>query len=427
MPMVRQCQSGNGCKTQLGAIIARVTATLLLLITPFFTHTASAQTAASQTADRLDVRRSKLEHDLAVERDSGKTAEDASIQGLEDELMQARLNEEIAKQPQGPTKGPKLFLKTQILYATNRQRQGRSYSSKISNSNTVEVGTARVTIGIHEGIRTDYLPDATFVSAASYTDSPEITSFVDFDNFRAATRREAKNGKSTRKILLFVHGFNTSFEDALKRTALIAVELQTPVIPMTYSWPSADSVMRYSLDEEMIRASNEAFTDFLKQIASDSPAEIVIVCHSMGAREVASALASLAKEKFDTKKLSRVVFVASDIFTTEFQSEWPSLASLKKIKYTFYASDSDLALTYSFLKHDAHRLGYVDANLWSPPGASTIDASNVDSILNTFGHSYIENPQLGADMGTWLTTGADPTHRGLLERPPTGSEIYFFP
>jgi esterase/lipase superfamily enzyme len=399
----------------------------LIAVTLFLTISASGQSPLTQTTEQPDDRVSRLRHDYDVQRESGKAAEDPSIQPLEDELIQAILDEEISKQPQGLTKGPKLFLKTQILYATNRQRVGGSFSSEINKANSVEVGTARVTVGIREGVRTDYLPDATFVPKSSDTEPTEITSFDDFGNFEAALRRQAKNGKNPRKILLFVHGFYTSFDDALKRTALIAAALQTPVIPMTYSWPSADSFVSYSHDEEMIGASNEAFSNFLKQIVSDSPTEIVIVCHSMGARAVARVLADLAKEKFDTKKLSRVVFVASDIFTDEFQSEWPYLSSLKKIKYTFYASDSDLALRLSFYKHGAKRLGYVDSNLWSPPGASTIDASNINSILYTLGHSYIDNPELGADIGNWLTTGADPTHRGLLERPPTGSGTYFFP
>jgi esterase/lipase superfamily enzyme len=427
MPVRRQYESRKGCKTRLGPIIARVAATFLVVMMPFFTHKASTQTPVSRTADQLDVRRSQLEHDLEAQRRSGKTPEDSSVQHLEDELMQVRLDEETAKQPQGPAKGPKLFLKTQILYATNRQRVGKSFSSEISNANSVEFGIANVTIGTGNGVRTDYLPNATFVSKTNATISPETTALDDFGKFRAAMQSEALSVKSPPKILLFVHGFNTSFEEALERTALIAAELQSPVVPMTYSWPSAGSVRRYSHDEEEIRASTEAFAHFLKQIVSDSPVEIVIVCHSMGAREVASALTDLAKEKFDTKKLRRVVFVAADIFTSEFQSEWPSLSSLKKIKYTFYASDGDLALKYSFYKHDAPRLGYVNSNLWSPPGASTIDASNVDSILNTFGHSYIENPQLGADIGNWITTGADPIRRGLLSRSIPDGTIYFFP
>jgi len=382
---------------------------------------------ASQTMSQQETQRSSLERALNSERQAGKAAEDPSIQRLEDELMQALEDEETAKELHGATKGPSQYLQTPVLYATNRKRVGSILSSDPRPENSVELGIVNVTIATRYGVRTDYLPGAQLVSKASSAGISGTSSFDTVGQFQSTLKAEALKGRSARKILLFVHGFNTSFEGALERTALIATELQSPVVPITYSWPSAGSAMQYAHDEDMVRASTEAFGAFLKQLLSNSPVEVVIICHSMGAREVTSVLSDLAKEGFDTNKLSRVVFVAADIFTSEFQSKWPVLSSLKKISYAFYASDSDWPLKVSFFKHDADRLGYANSKLWPPPGATTVNASNVDSILDTFGHSYIENPQLGADIGNWITTGADPVQRGLLRHATPNGTVYYFP
>ena len=386
-----------------------------------------AQTPSYRSLSQLADRRIELEHELSAERNRGKAAEDPSIQELEDDLLQARFDEEVAKQPRGLQKGPKQYLRSTVLYATSRARQGSSFSSELRAGNTVEFGVARVTIETSHGISTGNLPNASFVPRADAGKGPELTTLNGFEEFRTRIHNASISSTGPRRVLLFVHGFNTSFESALERTVLVSSELQSSVVPITYSWPSAGSIRKYSHDEEVVSASAEAFEGFLKQIIRNSPFRIVVVCHSMGARQVTTALSDLAKEKVDTSKLDNIVFVAADIFTSEFQSHWVTMAALKNVKYSFYASDSDFVLKCSFLKHDAPRLGNVDSNIWPPPGAYTIDASTIDSVLFTLGHSYIENPQLGVDIGTWIRTGDDPLKRGLLKRSTQSGDIYYFP
>ena len=66
--------------------------------------------------------------------------------------------------------------------------------------------------------------------------------------------RERLNPSSSYKdhALVFVHGFNTSFEHALYRTAQIAYNIKFDGAPFLYSWPSkgALSSQDYSYDRE---------------------------------------------------------------------------------------------------------------------------------------------------------------------------------
>jgi len=43
---------------------------------------------------------------------------------------------------------------------------------------------------------------------------------------------------STRHVLLFVHGYNTRFEEAVYRFAQIAHDAGAPVLPVLFTWPS---------------------------------------------------------------------------------------------------------------------------------------------------------------------------------------------
>jgi esterase/lipase superfamily enzyme len=45
-----------------------------------------------------------------------------------------------------------------------------------------------------------------------------------------------------------VHGFNVSFENALRRTAQIAYDLDFDGAPFLFSWPSRDSLLSYASD-----------------------------------------------------------------------------------------------------------------------------------------------------------------------------------
>lgn len=53
-----------------------------------------------------------------------------------------------------------------------------------------------------------------------------------------------------RSAFMFVHEYNVFFEDAAKRTAVLAFDLRFPGAPILYSWPSKASKRAYPKDSE---------------------------------------------------------------------------------------------------------------------------------------------------------------------------------
>ena len=61
-----------------------------------------------------------------------------------------------------------------------------------------------------------------------------------------------------RDVLVYVHGFNTSMEEARFRLAQIVVDGQFGGVPVLFTWPSKAALLAYGADKESATASRDA-------------------------------------------------------------------------------------------------------------------------------------------------------------------------
>jgi esterase/lipase superfamily enzyme len=71
--------------------------------------------------------------------------------------------------------------------------------------------------------------------------------YLDKRSFLSATAKIAKQ-TGYREALVFVHGYNNRFDDAVYRFAQIVHDTKAPVIPILFTWPSRGEVMAYTYD-----------------------------------------------------------------------------------------------------------------------------------------------------------------------------------
>ncbi|MFN9975189.1 MAG: alpha/beta hydrolase, partial [Phycisphaerae bacterium] len=85
-------------------------------------------------------------------------------------------------------------------------------------------------------------------------------------------------------VLIFVHGFNVSFDQSVLRATQVAADLPFNGVIVVYSWPSQGGVGEYARDGEVISESVAAFTDFLTEVGErlSEDCSINLVVHSMG-------------------------------------------------------------------------------------------------------------------------------------------------
>ncbi len=201
--------------------------------------------------------------------------------------------------------------------------------------------------------------------------------------FHAALKTEmARKGKN---IFVFIHGYNVSFEDAARRTAQMAHDLDFAGAPIFYSWPSQAKWYNYVMDQENIELSANKIRTFLLDIATTSQADTInLIAHSMGNVGLTRALSEI--EQGSKPHFNQVVLAAPDIDADVFKKEIAPKIVSKSLRTTLYTSQTDLALISSRYFNQRIRAGDSGPEVLVLEGIETIDATAVDSSL--LGHSY---------------------------------------
>jgi esterase/lipase superfamily enzyme len=194
----------------------------------------------------------------------------------------------------------------------------------------------------------------------------------------------------SRDALIFVHGYNVSFEDAARRAAQISVDLKFPGRTLMYSWASAADPKSYTVDEDTIDWSRKYFAEFLHLALTEIGArDVHVIAHSMGNRALMDTLERLNLSKLPpgAATLCQVIFAAPDIGRDKFV-QLAKAFSTRAQRCTLYASSRDVALKASRAVHGYPRAGEAGTSLVVVDGVDTIDASQVDTSLMGLRHSY---------------------------------------
>jgi esterase/lipase superfamily enzyme len=214
-----------------------------------------------------------------------------------------------------------------------------------------------------------------------------------FDKFIGQRLDESPN----HEVFVYVHGFNTSFENALRRTAQIKYDLNFGGVAILYSWPSQGqlSLSGYNMDARNADLSPPQFKAFLTEVAAVHGVKIIqVIAHSMGNRVVMRALAEHADK--DKLHVRHIALMAPDIDAALFRQLAASMKGTAD-QITLYASSKDGALIASEQYAGYARAGQGGSKLIVMPGVESIDASFVDTSLLGLNHSYF------ADNGTILS------------------------
>jgi esterase/lipase superfamily enzyme len=177
--------------------------------------------------------------------------------------------------------------------------------------------------------------------------------------------------------LLFVHGFNTSFEDALYRNAQIVCDLRFKGAAVLFSWPSRGAIRDYVYDRDSASGAVKPFIEVLELLTSqENIKQIHILAHSMGNQVVLNALANYQSAK--TLKIGELIMAAPDVDRDVYSSI--ALDARKHTKgMTLYASAADKALAASkLLAGDIPRAGDVPEG--GPIVLETIDSIDATSL-----------------------------------------------
>lgn len=215
---------------------------------------------------------------------------------------------------------------------------------------------------------------------------------------------------------IFIHGFNNSFDYAVRRAAQIGYDLKLGQGIGLFSWPSKGKIgpRSYSADEAASDVSKYSLADFIESfVVHAADKKINIIAHSMGCRCLMGALEQLAVDRKSTLEgINQLILAAADV-DSDMMAKLGKHAISNSNRTTSYVSDKDTALKISSWLHDYPRVGL------SPPvfllnGMDTIVVNNED--LGVFSHGYISSSRdVLNDINSLFKHNVAPGNRFAIE------------
>ena len=197
--------------------------------------------------------------------------------------------------------------------------------------------------------------------------------------------------ESRSDVVLFVHGFNYSFNESLEIALRIVERTKLSATAVAYSWPSQAKVSTYGVDYDMSEWTVDHLTGFIRDVTSALPAgaRLHIVAHSMGNRAVLMALARL---DLPEQRLGQLVLIAPDVDARIFQELVLHAGPFQR--RTLYVSKHDFALRASsmLLRAGSVRAGDANKQYVVVKDVETVDMSPVKAGI--LGHSLYDYSQL---------------------------------
>lgn len=231
-----------------------------------------------------------------------------------------------------------------------------------------------------------------------------------FRRLAGEAAQQAQTYQST--AFVFIHGFNTTFDEATYRAAQMAYDLGFDGPAFLYSWPSTGNTLDYVTDLDS--ADNAArYIDSFLDIVFRTPGveKVHLIAHSMGNAALAELLTQRGtKLSRRGQAIDQLILAAPDLDAGEFGNIAEFFTETAK-GVTLYACETDRALLASQkLRSDYIRLGDV-----GPGGpmvvkdVDTIDVSAVGTELFSLNHNvYAKNRGVLDDIGALFLSGVRP-------------------
>ncbi len=266
----------------------------------------------------------------------------------------------------------------------------------------------------------------------------------DAENWLHKEVRRRLQYTTTKEAFLFIHGYNTSFDDAAMTMAEMWHFSGRKGIPIIYSWPAKQyGILKgYAYDRESGEFTIFHLKQFLRNLAAVEDLErIHVIAHSRGADVLATALRELMLERRGSApasvrvqkipgnrilKMGHIVLVAPDIDTQVAGQRYVAENLFNAAEdFTIYSSRRDRALAIVEFIFGSNRIGSLEPRRFTEEEQASIallpDTDFIDVRIRTdfFGHGYFhKSPEVASDLYFLLIRDQKPGegYRRALDR-----------
>jgi esterase/lipase superfamily enzyme len=316
-----------------------------------------------------------------------------------------------------------------VYYATDRKVNSLTSNTRyIGDRGNLQFGLCNVSIPVDHKIGEIESPS---LLALEFESDPNkhITLLsvqkLEQDKFIAAIKKDPSI-TSKEDALIFIHGFNTTFDDAARGTAQLAYDLQFKGTVLFFSWPSKGDVKAYPVDRNNAEWAVPDLVTFLKLVSAQTGVRrIHLIAHSMGNYFLTEALRRLSADTRTLSTFDNIILTAPDIDADIFKRDIAPVIKSAGKRTTLYASSNDLALKASRAVNGYARAGDSGNSIVIIKGIDSIDVSSVNTTF--LGHSYYgDNRSVISDIFYLLKDQAPEKRSFLLKSSRDSQDFWIF-
>jgi esterase/lipase superfamily enzyme len=322
-------------------------------------------------------------------------------------------------------RAPRFTPKVDILVATTRDRTPDDTPAAFGTGRSPTLNYASLTLSVpksHKPGQIEYpsrgTPDPSLEMVTT-----ERASLGKIDFLREIQNRVAAGGPESDQVLVFVHGYNTKYEEAVYRFAQIVHDSGFTGSAVLFAWPSRGNTALYLADRDASTYSRDYFETTLRDIAGiKGVREINVLAHSMGNWLTVEVLrqAKLKGRADFNGKLGDVILASPDIDNDVFRSQLDVIGRLKRPMTVYVSGDDDALKASAALAGGSARAGQVTSEGLRLSEAAKrynlriIDLTNIDAG-NASNHSKFAQAAVVRSIGRGLASdGAGQTQPGVI-------------
>jgi esterase/lipase superfamily enzyme len=220
--------------------------------------------------------------------------------------------------------------------------------------------------------------------------------------FASTVQAELEN--TGKNLLVFIHGFDNSFLDAIKRSAFNRAWFAdsgiagTDTTVVAFTWPSSGNLIgslphppdaAYLQDMAMAWASGASIAAFLHNVLQlvvqtrDAGRRSFLLAHSMGNHALAAAIANGMVP--GANQYDEAILAAGDEVFTTLETPGTGMYGLRDLakRISVYSSRRDIAMDLARCINHNQRLGFdgpenkIDAQIYEPATFRSVDCTDV--------------------------------------------------
>jgi len=353
-----------------------------------------------------------------------------------------------------------------VAYATNRLpvglRHQRGYVTLYDDN--IRLGAAQVRIGTEQLSAEELYAQSTtaareFPIPLTLEQAVELGQLDAEDEIAAPpaqlqaffdTLNNALERSVDKDLVVYVHGANNNFYRSMAQGAQYHHFTGRNSVILVYSWPSAESFLRYAVDVNNARASAPVFARLLDLLARHTQARhIDVLAYSAGAQIVSPALAQLRQSYADEDvaslqkrlRLGEVYFAAPDVDFVPFLDDLYTYIGMPK-HVTLATNPGDFVLALAAGEHGVSRAGAPDTDELTEEERQALIAATREMPFDVIwvepdlipglgrrSHSFwYDHPWISTDVLLQFLYHARPAQRGLVAwENETQARVWYFP